>query len=383
MRDELLLIKNPLQYLDGEVNAVRKDFESAAARIALAFPDLYELGMSHQGLKILYEIVNAREEYLAERVFAPWIDREEQLRREGTPLAALESGRPLSHFDVARLHAALRADRHEHPDHARPGAPAAARARPRRAPPARHRRRAGGLQPRAAGRLLRLLPARRRRGGDPRDHGGHARRPRRQADPRGAARPPGADRGHLRAALLPRRVRRRRAFRRDRAAARRRAPAHQEADARRPRRRPLPGAPAGALRRDHPRPDHHRDRARLHPALPLLPGRHHLSPLPRAQHAPGPGDGGRGARRDRLRRALARRALLRRPPAHRDADHRADAPLRKAPRLDLAALAAARDDHRRHPARDRQGQAHRVHHRPRGRHAAHARRDQQGRSPRR
>ena len=100
MRDELLLIKNPLQYLDGEVNAVRKDFESAAARIALAFPDLYELGMSHQGLKILYEIVNAREEYLAERVFAPWIDREEQLRREGTPLAALESGRPLSHFDV-------------------------------------------------------------------------------------------------------------------------------------------------------------------------------------------------------------------------------------------------------------------------------------------
>ncbi len=100
MKDSLLLIKNPLQYLDGEVNAVRKDFESAAARIALAFPDLYELGMSHQGLKILYEIVNAREEYLAERVFAPWLDREEQLRREGLPLAALESGRPLSHFDV-------------------------------------------------------------------------------------------------------------------------------------------------------------------------------------------------------------------------------------------------------------------------------------------
>jgi radical SAM family uncharacterized protein len=100
MRDELLLIKNPLQYLDGEVNAVRKDFESAAVRVALAFPDLYELGMSHQGLKILYEILNAREEYLAERVFAPWVDREEQLRREGAPLTALESGRPLSHFDV-------------------------------------------------------------------------------------------------------------------------------------------------------------------------------------------------------------------------------------------------------------------------------------------
>jgi radical SAM family uncharacterized protein/radical SAM-linked protein len=100
VRDELLLVKNPLQYLDGEVNAVRKDFESAALRVALAFPDLYELGMSHQGLKILYEILNARDEYLAERVFAPWVDREEQLRRTGAPLAALESGRPLSHFDV-------------------------------------------------------------------------------------------------------------------------------------------------------------------------------------------------------------------------------------------------------------------------------------------
>jgi radical SAM family uncharacterized protein/radical SAM-linked protein len=100
MRDELLLIKNPLQYLDGEVNAVHKDFESAAVRVALAFPDLYELGMSHQGLKILYEILNAREECLAERVFAPWTDREQQLRLSGAPLAALESGRPLAHFDV-------------------------------------------------------------------------------------------------------------------------------------------------------------------------------------------------------------------------------------------------------------------------------------------
>ncbi|HWR98322.1 MAG TPA: TIGR03960 family B12-binding radical SAM protein, partial [Candidatus Methanoperedens sp.] len=100
MKDTLLELKNPLQYLDDEVNAVRKDFAAAAARIALAFPDLYELGMSNQGMKILYEIVNAREEYLAERVFAPWLDREAQLRRDGQPLAALESGRPLAHFDV-------------------------------------------------------------------------------------------------------------------------------------------------------------------------------------------------------------------------------------------------------------------------------------------
>jgi radical SAM family uncharacterized protein/radical SAM-linked protein len=100
MRDELLLQKNPLQYLDGEVNAVHKDFETAAVRAVFAFPDLYELGMSHQGLKILYEIVNAREGLLAERVFAPWTDREAQLRRDGLPLAALESGRPLAAFDL-------------------------------------------------------------------------------------------------------------------------------------------------------------------------------------------------------------------------------------------------------------------------------------------
>lgn len=100
MKDDLLLVRNPLQYLDGEVNAVRKDFSAASLRLALAFPELYEIGMSHLGLKILYEIVNAREEYLAERVFAPWTDREAQLRASGTPLGSLESGRPLGQFDI-------------------------------------------------------------------------------------------------------------------------------------------------------------------------------------------------------------------------------------------------------------------------------------------
>jgi radical SAM family uncharacterized protein/radical SAM-linked protein len=98
--DHNLFVKNPLQYLDGEVNASHKDFEGAKARIALVFPDLYELGMSHLGLKILYEILNAREEFLAERAFAPWTDRNEQLRRLGVPLCSLESGRPLGNFDL-------------------------------------------------------------------------------------------------------------------------------------------------------------------------------------------------------------------------------------------------------------------------------------------
>ena len=100
MRDPLLLVSSPLRYLDGEVNAVHKDFDKASLRVALAFPDLYELGMSHLGLKILYEIVNAREGYLAERVFAPWPDREAQLRQEAAPLTSLESGRPLLDFDM-------------------------------------------------------------------------------------------------------------------------------------------------------------------------------------------------------------------------------------------------------------------------------------------
>jgi len=100
MTDSNLLVKNPLQYLDSEVNALRRDFDGAAVRAALAFPDLYELGMSHLGLKILYEILNGEDDFLAERVFAPARDREDQLRRSGTPLASLESARPLGDFDL-------------------------------------------------------------------------------------------------------------------------------------------------------------------------------------------------------------------------------------------------------------------------------------------
>jgi radical SAM family uncharacterized protein/radical SAM-linked protein len=100
MTDHNLELRNPLQYLNGEVNASHKDFDKAKARVALVFPDLYELGMSHLGLKILYEILNNREEYLAERAFAPARDREAQLRSLDIPLGSLESGRPLGDFDM-------------------------------------------------------------------------------------------------------------------------------------------------------------------------------------------------------------------------------------------------------------------------------------------
>lgn len=102
MKDDSLLacVAKPSRYLGNEINAVRKDWDSAELRLALIFPDMYEIGMSHQGLQILYHIVNSRDGYLADRAYAPDRDLEELLRQGGIPLFALESGRPLADFDV-------------------------------------------------------------------------------------------------------------------------------------------------------------------------------------------------------------------------------------------------------------------------------------------
>ncbi len=96
---ELLEIEKPARYLGGEVNQAELK-ASPALRAALVFPDLYELGMSNLALKIFYESLNARPEIMAERVFSPWPDFEGLLRRRGLPLYGLESGLPLSEFDV-------------------------------------------------------------------------------------------------------------------------------------------------------------------------------------------------------------------------------------------------------------------------------------------
>ncbi len=93
-------VSKPARYTGGEWNSVRKDWRRARVRLALAFPDVYEVGMSNFGLSILYEIVNQRPEFLAERVYAPWVDMEEALRRHRLPLFSLESRRPLRDFDV-------------------------------------------------------------------------------------------------------------------------------------------------------------------------------------------------------------------------------------------------------------------------------------------
>ncbi|MDQ3033665.1 MAG: TIGR03960 family B12-binding radical SAM protein [Myxococcota bacterium] len=93
-------VQKPSRYVGGEHGEVRKDWGSVEARLCLAFPDVYDIGMSHLGFKILYGIVNEHPKLLAERCYAPWTDMEAELRAAGEPLRSLESARPLRDFDV-------------------------------------------------------------------------------------------------------------------------------------------------------------------------------------------------------------------------------------------------------------------------------------------
>ncbi|MGD0153852.1 MAG: TIGR03960 family B12-binding radical SAM protein [Thermacetogeniaceae bacterium] len=98
--DILSHLEKPARYLGSEWNTVHKDWDGVSVRMAFAFPDLYEVGMSHLGLQILYGLVNTYPDYLMERVFAPAPDLEAELRRRGLPLFSLESHRPLRDFDI-------------------------------------------------------------------------------------------------------------------------------------------------------------------------------------------------------------------------------------------------------------------------------------------
>ncbi len=100
MSKELDKFQRPSRYVGGEVNAVIKSENDVDLHVALAFPDVYEIGMSHLGLKILYGLINQRPEIWAERVMAPWLDLEDDLRRNGQTLVSLESGRRLADFDL-------------------------------------------------------------------------------------------------------------------------------------------------------------------------------------------------------------------------------------------------------------------------------------------
>lgn len=99
-KDLLPLVSKPSRYLGTEVNSIHKDLDKVDVKIALAFPDVYEVGMSHQGLQILYHILNSFPYVAAERVYAPWLDMEKLLRGKAIPLSSLESNIPLREFDI-------------------------------------------------------------------------------------------------------------------------------------------------------------------------------------------------------------------------------------------------------------------------------------------
>src|SRR5580658_3103680 len=94
------LVQKPARYIGGEFGSCRKEWDAVEARVCLAFPDVYDIGMSHLGFKILYKVLNDDARTLAERAYAPWIDMEAQLRARRLPLVSCETARPLRDFDV-------------------------------------------------------------------------------------------------------------------------------------------------------------------------------------------------------------------------------------------------------------------------------------------
>jgi len=96
----LAQVQKPARYIGQEWNSVVKDWAATRVRLALAYPDTYEIGMSNLGLALLYDLVNRRPEFVAERVYAPWTDMEAAMRQAGTPLFSLETRRTLDEFDI-------------------------------------------------------------------------------------------------------------------------------------------------------------------------------------------------------------------------------------------------------------------------------------------
>lgn len=93
-------VRTPSRYIGGEINQIKKDLSNCGLTVALCFPDIYEIGMSHTGLAIIYDILNNLDGVAAERVFAPWVDAEKILRDKKIPLFSLESKASLASFDI-------------------------------------------------------------------------------------------------------------------------------------------------------------------------------------------------------------------------------------------------------------------------------------------
>lgn len=96
-------VQKPGRYIGGELNQVVKDWETIQTHVALAFPDIYDLGMPNLGLTIIYDLLNKQQDVLAERVYSPWYDMEGAMRSSGLPLYSLESKHPLAAFDIVGI----------------------------------------------------------------------------------------------------------------------------------------------------------------------------------------------------------------------------------------------------------------------------------------
>ncbi|MCD8074133.1 MAG: TIGR03960 family B12-binding radical SAM protein [Lachnospiraceae bacterium] len=104
LSDEILLsVEKPARYIGGEINAVMKEKEKIDIRFAMCFPDVYEIGMSHLGIQILYDMFNKREDVWCERVYSPWVDLDKVMREKKIPLFALESQDPIRTFDFVGI----------------------------------------------------------------------------------------------------------------------------------------------------------------------------------------------------------------------------------------------------------------------------------------
>ncbi len=96
----MLRVQKPGRYVGGELNQVVKAWDSVKTRVALIFPEIYDIGLPNLGLAILYDQLNQRADVLAERAYAPWMDMEAEMRAAGIPLYGLESKHPLADFDI-------------------------------------------------------------------------------------------------------------------------------------------------------------------------------------------------------------------------------------------------------------------------------------------
>ncbi|NLG25359.1 MAG: B12-binding domain-containing radical SAM protein, partial [Clostridiales bacterium] len=96
----MMRVLKPVRYVGGEFGSIMKEPDEVSVRYAFLFPDTYEVGMSHLGMKILYHIINRRADAWCERVFSPWVDMEALMREKGIPLFSLESRTPVKDFDL-------------------------------------------------------------------------------------------------------------------------------------------------------------------------------------------------------------------------------------------------------------------------------------------